>query len=265
MNQLLLDEAVTIRRTDPASPLLTFYDDHTGERVELSAITLHNWVAKTRNFLRDELDLTAGATVRLALPQHWQTITWLTACWADGLSLCPAGSLDSDEIDVVVFGPATTGAACDGTESVAVSLRPMGGHWLGPPPNGALDYAAEIGTHGDQASSPPVAPDSLAWRHNNKLWSRREVSADAEAVAQRLALSASDRVLVANAETSTAMSLGRITGEWLAPLAAGASVVLCSGLDRALLERRAQSERVTATIGVSVPGLPELTVSGTGG
>ena len=40
---------------DPARPLLTWYDDATGERTELSGATLANWVAKTANLLVDEV------------------------------------------------------------------------------------------------------------------------------------------------------------------------------------------------------------------
>ena len=41
-------------------PLVTFYDEATGERVELSATTYANWVAKTASLLQDELDLDPG-------------------------------------------------------------------------------------------------------------------------------------------------------------------------------------------------------------
>ncbi len=37
----------SVPAADRARPLLTYYDDATGERAELSAITLENWVAKT--------------------------------------------------------------------------------------------------------------------------------------------------------------------------------------------------------------------------
>src|SRR5690606_33707705 len=40
---------------DPGRPLVTFYDDATGERVELSVATFAYWVAKTANLLQDEL------------------------------------------------------------------------------------------------------------------------------------------------------------------------------------------------------------------
>src|SRR5579859_6537412 len=39
----------SLLEADPARPLITFYDDATGERVELSVKTFDNWVAKTAN------------------------------------------------------------------------------------------------------------------------------------------------------------------------------------------------------------------------
>ena len=57
----LLDGAL---RADPSGPFLTFYDDATGERIELSLTSLENWVAKTANLLVDELDLEPGDVVR---------------------------------------------------------------------------------------------------------------------------------------------------------------------------------------------------------
>ena len=36
-------------------PFVTWYDDHRDQRVELSYRTFGNWVAKTANFLVDEL------------------------------------------------------------------------------------------------------------------------------------------------------------------------------------------------------------------
>ena len=50
-------------RTSPASPLITFYDLATGERMELSAASLDNAVAKTAGLLRDELDVEPLAIV----------------------------------------------------------------------------------------------------------------------------------------------------------------------------------------------------------
>ena len=61
---LLADAA----RGDSARVLLTFYDDATGERAELSVATFANWVAKTANLCRDDLGLDVGARVAIALP-----------------------------------------------------------------------------------------------------------------------------------------------------------------------------------------------------
>src|ERR671931_2549199 len=69
----LLDAAL---RRDPARPLLTFYDDATGERAELSVTTFATWVAKTANLLRDDLGAGPGDTVSVDLPLHWQDAVW---------------------------------------------------------------------------------------------------------------------------------------------------------------------------------------------
>src|SRR3954452_25031211 len=71
--------------TDPARPLVTFYDDATGERVELSVATFANWVAKTANLLQDDLAAAPGDRLALLLPAHWQTAAWLLACSSVGV------------------------------------------------------------------------------------------------------------------------------------------------------------------------------------
>ena len=53
-------------RMDPGRPLVTFYDDDTGERTELSVTTYANWVAKTAGVLTDDLGLDTGDRVALA-------------------------------------------------------------------------------------------------------------------------------------------------------------------------------------------------------
>ena len=58
-------EQVLVRRLrdNPGQPLVTFYDDATGERTELSATTYANWVSKTAGVLVDDLGLDVGDTV----------------------------------------------------------------------------------------------------------------------------------------------------------------------------------------------------------
>src|SRR5206468_12370426 len=80
------------RQADPASPFLTFYDDGTGERVELSLTTFDNWVAKTANLLQDGLGTEAGERVALLLPPHWLGAVWMLAAWSAGLVVDLDGS-----------------------------------------------------------------------------------------------------------------------------------------------------------------------------
>ncbi len=54
---------------DPVGPRITYYDDATGERIELSTVTLANWAAKTGNLLRDELGAGPGSRVAVLLPR----------------------------------------------------------------------------------------------------------------------------------------------------------------------------------------------------
>src|SRR2546430_13689442 len=65
---------------DPTRPLLTWYDDGTGERVELSGATLGNWVAKTANLLVDGVAVAPGEAALVLLPPHWQSAAVLFGC-----------------------------------------------------------------------------------------------------------------------------------------------------------------------------------------
>ena len=51
-----------VMASDASRPLLTYFDDATGERTELSAATLGNWIAKTANLVTDGAGL--GLTER---------------------------------------------------------------------------------------------------------------------------------------------------------------------------------------------------------
>lgn len=110
--------AAALRR-DGTRPLLTFYDDASGERVELSVATTANWVAKTAGFLADEYDVEEGDTIVLRLPLHWQAAVVLLAAWAAGAQVGFDGSglltvTTTDDRD------AETGA------TLVLELAPMG-------------------------------------------------------------------------------------------------------------------------------------------
>src|SRR5215475_15146252 len=81
---------------DPARPVLTFYDDATGERTELSGTTLDNWVAKTANLLVDGCGLGPGDRAAVLLPPHWQTAAILLGAWAAGARLTHLNDAEDD-------------------------------------------------------------------------------------------------------------------------------------------------------------------------
>lgn len=233
---------------DPARPLVTFYDDATGERVELSVATLANWVAKTGNLLQGDLAAEPGDRLALLLPAHWQAAVWLLACSATGVTVDLHG--DPAAADLVVSGPDTLQAAraCRG-ERVALGLRPMGVRFP-QPPEGFLDYAVEVPGQGDRFA--PFAPvdaeaPALVLAGGEEL-SGAQVVERAGADAARLGLEAGSRVLSSLPYDDWA----GVSAGLFAPLAAGASVVLCRNaekLDAAALDKRRESERVTHLAG----------------
>ncbi|MGW2330767.1 TIGR03089 family protein [Streptomyces sp. NPDC001700] len=228
---------------DPARPLVTFYDDATGERVELSVATFANWVAKTANLLQDDLAVAPGDRVALLLPAHWQTAVWLLACSSVGV-LADVGG-DPAAADVVVSGPDTLeeARACSG-ERVALALRPLGGRFP-QPPQGFADYAVEVPSQGDRfAPYAPVDPDAPALAVGGLELTGAELVERARADAAGRGLTPGSRVLSGLPYDGwEGLSYGLY-----APLAAGGSVVLCRHLDqldeKGLAERR-ESERVT--------------------
>src|SRR3954470_11895420 len=76
----------------PARPFVTYYDEASGERLELSVRSLGNWVAKTHFLLTDELGLGAGDTALLMLPAHWISVPIVLGCLSAGLALTPTGA-----------------------------------------------------------------------------------------------------------------------------------------------------------------------------
>ncbi|WP_414168897.1 TIGR03089 family protein [Streptoverticillium reticulum] len=230
---------------DPARPLVTFYDDATGERVELSVATFANWVAKTANLLQGDLAAEPGDRLALLLPAHWQTAVWLLACSSVGV-LADVGG-DPAAADLVVSGPDTLerARACSG-ERVALALRPLGGRFP-EQPQGFLDYAVEVPAQGDRfAPYAPVDPDGPALAVGGLELTGAELVGRARADAAQLGLGAGSRLLSGlSYDDWDGLSAGLF-----APLATGGSVVLCRHLGLLPadgLEQRRASERVTVT------------------
>lgn len=211
---------------DPARPLLTFYDDGTGEWVELSGNTFANWVSKTANLLVDGCGLGPGDTALVAVPPHWQTAAILVGCWAAGLSV------ESDG-DVAFASSAVDTSAAD---RFFLGLAAMGMPHRGELPAGWLDYIAEVRPHGDHFSPvTQVGPALFGETH-------AAVLARATARAGELGIPAGGRVLVDVTAYPDPV-------DWLlAPWAAGASIVVCKDVDAATLRRRAETERAGLTL-----------------
>lgn len=153
---------------DPGRPRITVYDDTDsatrGERIELSARVLANWVAKGANLLRDDLDVGAGSIVQLDLPPHWRTVYWALAAWSVGAAVVVPGTRLSDAggsgaaadtgvagVDVVVTDAVDVAAAAtaSGADVVFVTLAALARSSVVPVPAGAVDEARELATHGD--------------------------------------------------------------------------------------------------------------------
>jgi uncharacterized protein (TIGR03089 family) len=121
---------------DGSRPFLTYYDDASGERVELSLATTANWVAKTANYLIDEHDVQPGDVLGVRLPVHWQAVVVLLAGWAVGAQVTFGDGA------MVTF--TTVGGTGDG-EVVELSLAPMGADFsrlVAAQPDAFSPYAA---------------------------------------------------------------------------------------------------------------------------
>lgn len=165
---------------DPSQPLVTYYDLSTGERVELSATTTANWVAKTSNYLVDDLEAEPGTRIRIGLPSHWLTMVWILAAWNVG-----AAVVDHDA-EIGVSGP---DLVADETHRLAASLRPLGARFA-QAPDGFVDLGAEIPGHGDHfvALDPPT-PETLALDLDAVRLTHGDVLAQITPSAERLVVS----------------------------------------------------------------------------
>ena len=213
-------------RDNPAGPRITYYDDATGERVELSTATLANWAAKTANLLRDELGAGPGTRVGVLLPAHWQTAAVLLGIWWIGAEAV----LDSS--DDVTF--CTRDRLDDaGMGEVAVLSLDAFGKGYDDLPVGVTDYATAVRVHGDQ-----VLPE----RNPGPALEGRSVADVLDEA--RSELSGTDRVW-SSLGWSTAPEL---IANLVAVFAAGASLVQVAHPDAALQERRMATEKVTTTL-----------------
>ncbi len=235
------------RRTSSAGadPLITYYDLGSGERTELSAVTVSNWVEKTCYLLTDEYGLDLGDIVLLDVarthPGHWVTACLELACWRIGATVAVDGGHDADggaDARLVVAGPdygAVVARAAElGADVLACSLHPLGLPFTERLPAGVTDYSLDVRAQPDQYAAMPVPTDAPAWRSAEVALTQAELD---------------------NVAGSADRRLIRPTTPWptvrdgiLAALIGGGSLVVVVGEDDAALARIRTTENVRAEV-----------------
>jgi uncharacterized protein (TIGR03089 family) len=221
-----------ILNRDPAGPRITYYDDADGTRIELSALTLANWAAKTANLIRDEFGLSAGGRVAVLLPAHWQTAAVLLGVWWAGAEVV----LEPDpDAELALVAADRLDDAADAPEVAALSLDALGAP-VRDLPVGVTDFATSVRAHGDQfvPRGVGVALDGA---------SVQDVLARARKAAAGRGIGPADRVASSLAwDTPDALIDGL-----MAVLAAGASLVQVTNPDPDAQQRRLSADRITHT------------------
>ena len=225
---------------DAGRPLVTFYDDATGERTELSVTTYANWVAKVASLLLDELEVEHGSRLLVDLPTHWLAPVVLGAAWAGGLEVVWDG-----DADAVVTGPDGVGrwaSEAPRVPVVATALLPLGVRFGEPLPPGVHDLGVEVWSQPDAyVAYPPPADDdrAVAGLTQDELWRAAAVGSH---------LTDGGRLL---SETSPASPSG--LASFTEPLVCSGSMVLVTHAAAERREQIAADERVTARFD---PGQP---------
>ncbi|MFL6158784.1 MAG: TIGR03089 family protein [Marmoricola sp.] len=183
---------------DPAQPFVTFYDDVTGERTELSVTTYANWVSKTANLFTDELMLDPGDDLRIDLPPHWLGTVFLGGLLSCGLTL-------DDSAPVAIVGPDGLAhhSGLAGATTMACSLRPFAVRFAEPLPAGVLDHGVLWAGQSDVfLPVEPVDLGSPAPDDRRVLTDLNPLDDDGRALLVGLLAGSGSLVLVANADDS---------------------------------------------------------------
>jgi uncharacterized protein (TIGR03089 family) len=222
-------------RDNPAAPRIVYYDDATGERIELSTATLANWAAKTANLLRDELGVTPDSTVAVLLPAHWQTAAVLLGAWWVGAQVTLSGEAD---VALCTLDRLAEAEDAVGMGEIAVLSLDAFGRPVDDLPVGITDYATAVRAQGDQIVPEQFPGPVLDGR------SVDDVLAEARARAADLGLTGADRVL----STRPWSTSQEVIDNLLAVFAAEASLVQVAGEDPATRDRRTESEKITRVL-----------------
>ena len=222
---------------DPSRPFVTYYDEATGERSELSRKSLANWVAKTHHLLATELGLGPGDAALVAVPANWISVPIVLGCLTAGLEL-----RDRGDADVAFVAPSTLGAAGGIPDVYAIAPDAAAFGLRDAVPSGALDYVSAVRPQADAwatVSMPARADDACL-----PGLTRAQAVATAAQRAGELGLADGGRLLSTRDWSGPDDWIDAI----LAPLAVGGSLVLVRNATPEIVERRAGQERVSATL-----------------
>ncbi len=235
MHQLTTPEQqfAELLAAEPSRPFVTYYDEITGERSELSVKSLANWVAKTHHLLGSELGLGVGDTALVAVPAHWISVPILLGCLTAGLELAADGATD------VAFVTPDSLPLADAGDVYAVAPAAAAIGFRDSVPDGALDYVTAVRPQADAWPTVHLAagaPDPCL-----PGLTRAEVVERALSVG----LAHGERLLTTRAWSGPDDWIEAV----LAPLAVGGSLVIVANpADDAVVARRAEQERATRTI-----------------
>lgn len=222
-----------------STPLITYYDEPRGERIELSGTSFANWVDKTAGLLTDEIMVEPGDRVRLTLadthPAHWITLVWVAAAWRARCTITVDADDAADDAAVEVIGPDT--APGSAAETIACSLHPLGLGFNTPLPIGVLDYGVEVRSHPDVFAGPHPEPADTAWLDGGRERTHADVvSGPTGDPVRRLITPRSDDPVWTIVEQSL-----------VRPVVTGGSVVIVVGGSASRLDAIAASEQAVAS------------------
>ena len=224
-------------RADPVGPRITYYDDATGERIELSAVTLANWAAKTGNLLRDELGAGPASRVAVLLPAHWQTAAVLFGVWWIGAEVVLGGDVRRRH-RAVHRRPARRGRRHRRDARWRCLSLDAFGRPVPDLPIGVTDYATAVRVHGDQIVGEQQPGPAFAGRSVDEVLDACQNAAAAQG------LTSTDRVL----STAPWDTPDDVIGGLLSVLSLGGSLVYVANPDPAALARKTETEKVTRSL-----------------
>ena len=229
--------------------LITYRDEATGERTALTAAEVGGWAAATASLLTAECGLDPGSRVAVLLPPHWQTAAVVLGAWSAGCEvafrpwatagLAPAG----DPLDASFVERRRVDSWLDDVPDAAhrfvLGLAPAGAA-VAVPPEGYRDFPTAVRPHLGAPARPHPAPDEPATVDGTTFGKYGFVAAE---IARRRGLGRGDRVLVDAGTAEHPLT-------WLlAPLSAGAALVLARNLDPAARDAVIAAEGITRTLG----------------